>query len=196
MPALGAEMPQQAAVAHYRIDPAMSQFTVRVFASGLLSSLGHNPTIGIREYSGEVDFVGDNLEQASLRLRVHADSFEVTDDVSDKDRRDIEERMKQDVLETSRYREIVFESSSISATKMGEGFFAANISGNLTLHGATCRQTIIARVVLNGDSLRASGELSVRQTDFGIKLVSVAGGTLKVKDELKVSFDTVARKEE
>ena len=33
--------------------------------------------------------------------------------------------------------------------------------------------------------------MALRQTDFGIKLVSVAGGTLKVKDELKCAFDIV-----
>ena len=43
--------------------------------------------------------------------------------------------------------------------------------------------------------LRASGEFTVRQTDYGIKPVSVAGGALKVKDELKFSFDIVARKQ-
>ena len=45
-----------------------------------------------------------------------------------------------------------------------------------------------------GDTLRAQGEFDVRQTDFGIKPVSVAGGTLKIKDELKCSFDLLAAK--
>ncbi len=41
--------------------------------------------------------------------------------------------------------------------------------------------------------LRANGEFSIRQTDYGIRLVSVAGGTLKLKDELKFTFDIVAQ---
>jgi hypothetical protein len=48
---------------------------------------------------------------------------------------------------------------------------------------------------LNGETLRGFGEFSIRQTDCGIKPVSVAGGTLKVKDELRCSFDTVGRKQ-
>jgi len=44
------------------------------------------------------------------------------------------------------------------------------------------------------DVLRAFGHFSLRQTDFGIKLVSVAAGGLKVKDEVSGSFDIVARK--
>ena len=35
----------------------------------------------------------------------------------------------------------------------------------------------------------------MRQSDYGIKPVSVAGGTLKLKDEIDLSFDIVARSE-
>ena len=34
----------------------------------------------------------------------------------------------------------------------------------------------------------------MRQSDFGIKPVSAAGGTIKVKNELKLSFDLVANR--
>jgi hypothetical protein len=46
-----------------------------------------------------------------------------------------------------------------------------------------------------GDMLRASGEFSLLQTDFGIAPVSVAGGAMKLKDELKFAFNIVARKD-
>ena len=52
------------------------------------------------------------------------------------------------------------------------------------------------QVALNGDSLRAFGGFAVRQTDYDLKLASVAGGVLKVKDELKCSFKILARKKE
>ena len=45
-----------------------------------------------------------------------------------------------------------------------------------------------------GDILRANGEFTLRQTDYRIKLASVAGGALKLKDELKFTFDIVARR--
>ena len=50
--------------------------------------------------------------------------------------------------------------------------------------------------MLTGDSLRAFGNFSLLQTDYDLKLASVAGGALKVKDELKFSFDLVGRKKE
>jgi hypothetical protein len=51
-------------------------------------------------------------------------------------------------------------------------------------------------MAINEDMLRAYGEFSILQSNYGIPLVSVAGGTLKLKDELKFTFDIVARKQE
>ena len=38
----------------YVIDGRASRFTVRAFASGLLAAMGHDPTIGIHDFSGEI----------------------------------------------------------------------------------------------------------------------------------------------
>ena len=54
-------------------------------------------------------------------------------------------------------------------------------------------QTISANVAPGDDKLRAYGEFSIKQSDFKIRLVSVAGGALKVKDELKLAFDIIAK---
>ena len=53
---------------------------------------------------------------------------------------------------------------------------------------------ISARVLLHGDMLRASGEVPIRQPDYKLKLVKVPGSMMKVKDEVKLTFDIVARK--
>jgi hypothetical protein len=47
-----------------------------------------------------------------------------------------------------------------------------------------------------GAMLRISGEFSLRQSDYGIKPVSFAGGALRLKDELKFNFELVARGQE
>ena len=51
----------------------------------------------------------------------------------------------------------------------------------------------VAQVNVMGDRITASGQFVVRQSDYGIKPVSIAGGTLKLKDEIELSFDIVAR---
>ncbi len=45
-------MSPESATVTYVIDSAMSRLTVKAFASGLFSGLGHNPTFAIRGYSG------------------------------------------------------------------------------------------------------------------------------------------------
>jgi polyisoprenoid-binding protein YceI len=67
------------------------------------------------------------------------------------------------------------------------------LNGDLTLHGVTRNQAISVRVSVDGDTLRATGDFSIRQSDFEIKPVSAAGGTIKIKDELKLSFNISAR---
>lgn len=180
----------------YTVDSRASRFTVRAFASGMLAKMGHDPTIAIRGFSGEVTFNPEKLEAGSFRLVVEASSLNVQDDVSDKDRREMERLMKQEVLETAKFPEIRYEAPAISLTRVSEMLYAATLQGELTLHGVTRSQPINARITMLGSMLRASGDFTLNQTDYGIKLVSVGGGMLKVKDELKFSFEAVARRQE
>jgi hypothetical protein len=86
----------------------------------------------------------------------------------------------------------------MGATANGNGhdtLYSAALNGNLTLHGVTNSQPVTARVALFGDMLQASGDFTLSETDYEIKLVSVAGGTLKLKNDLKFSFEMAARKQ-
>jgi polyisoprenoid-binding protein YceI len=180
----------------YVIDGRSSRFTVQAFATGMLARMGHNPNVGIRDFSGEMNFNPDKLEATGFHLVIKSASLGVQDDISDKDLREIERLMKQEVLETAKFPEIVYDASNIAVTKMADSLYSAALNGNLTLHGVTRKQPIVVRVALFGTMLRASGDFSLDQTDYSIKLVSVAGGALKLKDELKFSFEIVARKQE
>ncbi len=180
----------------YVIDSRSSRFTVQAFATGLLARMGHNPTIGIRDFSGEMRFDPDKLEAGSFHLAVKPASLSVQDDISTKDVREIERLMNQEILETAKFPEIVYDAPSIAVTKIADTLCSATLNGNLTLHGVTRSQPLVARVALFGSMLRASGEFALDQTDYDIRLVSFAGGALKLKDELKFSFEIVVRKQE
>ena len=180
----------------YVIDGRASRFTVRAFATGLLARMGHNPTIGIRDLSGEMNFNPGKLEAGSFRIVIKSASLSVQDDISSKDLREMERLMDQEVLETEKFPEILYEASAISLTKTADMLYSATLNGSLTMHGVTRSQPIVTRVALLGSMLRASGDFSLNQTDYNIKLVSVAGGALKLKDELTFSFEIVARKQE
>lgn len=181
---------------HYVIDARASRFTVQAFATGMLSAMGHNPKIGIRTFSGEVDFSPEAPEGSGLRLTIQAASLSVLDDIKDKDRREIETMMNDQVLEVAKYPEILYEASVVSITRIDNSLFNAAMDGKLSFHGVTRSQPVTARIAIFGDMVRASGDFTLKQTDFGIRPVSVAGGALKVKDELRFTFEMVARKQE
>jgi polyisoprenoid-binding protein YceI len=82
----------------YVADTRASQFTVQVFAGGLLSAFGHSPTIDIRDFSAEAQVNSDEFDHSSLKVTIKAASLAVKDDISDKDRREIERTMQRDRL--------------------------------------------------------------------------------------------------
>jgi polyisoprenoid-binding protein YceI len=177
----------------YHIDSGVSRFTVRAFAGGMFSALAHNPTFAVRQYEGDVQF--DDQKVAGLTMTIQAPSLELTDDVSSKDQREIERIMHQEVLDDARFPQITYASlpATTTVTPAGDGQFTVSMNGDISLRGVTRRQPITARLVVTPGMLRAYGEFSFRQTDFGIALFSGAGGTIKVKDELKCAFDISAR---
>lgn len=181
---------------HYVVDARASRLTVQAFATGLLSAVGHNPTIGVRNFSGDVNFSPEAIQSSEFKMSIQANSLSVQDDIADKDRREIERLMNEQVLETAKYPEIVYEAPMLSITRMGESLYTTVLDGSLALHGVTRRQPVTARVAVFGTMLRASGDFILKQTDYEIKPISVAGGAIKLKDELKFSFEMVAREEE
>jgi polyisoprenoid-binding protein YceI len=192
-----ATKPLEDPTVRYVIDVKASTFSVQAFATGLLASFGHDPRIAIRDFQGDVNFnlTGLTIEGAHLNLSIQASSLEVVDDISEKDRQEIHRKMNDEVLETDRFPEIIYECSRVSASGGGDRFWVA-LNGDLSLHGVTKSQPVSARVVINGGSVRATGEFSVRQKDYEIAPVSAAAGAIRIKDEVKCVFDIVARKQE
>jgi polyisoprenoid-binding protein YceI len=190
------DVTQNVAMTQYTVDAQMSRFTLQAFAAGLLSAVGHNPTFVIRKFSGEASFGADMLERPSILITIDdAASIEVTGNINDKDRQEIERRMRDEVLEVDRFPSIVYRCDRLSGNGNG-GQYWVTLQGDLSLHGVTRQQNVSTSVFLAENSLRASGSFSVKQTDFDIELISALGGAIRVKDEVKFSFDIVARKVE
>ena len=103
--------------------------------------------------------------------------------------------MNDEVLETKKFPEVLFESSNMSGDRLKDNLNRVNVEGQLVLHGVTNGQSFFSQVAFGVDSFRAYGEFSLLQSDFGIRVASVAGGTLKLQDELKFSFYVVGRKQ-
>lgn len=194
MMATGAEMLRELTGVRYSVEPRLSRFTVKVTAGGPLAKLGHSPVITISDYTGAIDCVPEKIERSHFSVGIHAKSLVVADDISEKDRAEIQATMLSEVLEVEKFPEIAFESSSIVSDRVLEGLYRIAVTGNLNLHGVVRRLQFTSQVAFVGDTLRASGDFMILQTDYNIKLYAVAVGALKLKDELKFAFDIVARK--
>ena len=177
----------------YCVDARRSRFMVQVFAEGLLSVFGHDPVIAVRGFVGHLKFMRGTLDEASLRMSVKADSLAVASSMSRKDRQEIERIMFAEVLEVAKYPEIVYVSTKVTPRRVDEREYQVRIEGRLALHGVTRDAPINAHVSFDADGqLRARGRFSLRQRDYLIKPAAVAAGALRVRDELKLSFDISA----
>lgn len=187
-------LPEEETV-RYRIDITGSSFAVKATSTGMLSAFGHDPRIAIRDFGGEVEFSpgGSSLDDARVQLNIRADSLEVTDDVNEKDRADIQRRMQDEVIDIEHYPDILYECSRVTGSGNGASYWLA-LNGELTLCGMTRPVLVQARIIVTDASIRASGEFLVRQSAFGIAPVTAVGGAIRLKDELKCNFDIVARK--
>lgn len=178
----------------YAAETRVSQFTVQAFAAGIIAVVAHSPKIAIREWSADMQFAPDTLTNASVSVKGATSSFDVLDQLRDADRRQLQNVMMQEVLEVSKYPDFAFQSQTVNAEKQKQDLYRVSIMGDLTLHGVTRTHSFVCQVALGADSFRAYGEFTILQTDYGIKIASVAGGTLKLQDELKCTFYIVARR--
>jgi polyisoprenoid-binding protein YceI len=166
------------------VDTERSKVLVHVSKAGLFSAFGDNHDIEARISDGVVD------EQAStVRLVIDAAAMKVLDPQLPPDKRqEVQERMLgPEVLDVRQFPQIVFESSTVE--RGGEKGMV--VRGSLSLHGQKHPMTVM--VVPAEEGYRGSATL--KQHNYGIKPVSVAGGTVKVKDELKLEFEVVLQKQ-
>jgi len=171
-----------AAAGTREIDTQRSVMTIRVFKAGFLSAFGHE-----HEISAPIQQGSFTEDKPTVELQVDARKLRVMDQgVSDKDRAEIQTTMLgPTVLDSETFPQIGFHSTEID--RLGEGKWV--VHGELTLHG----QTRPVKVTVEGQNGRYHGSAELRQKEFGITPVTAAGGTVKVKNEVRVEFDIVGK---
>jgi polyisoprenoid-binding protein YceI len=163
------------------MDTGHSTLKVRVFKSGMFSAFAHDHEIEAPITQGSVNL----STKPNIELRVDARKLRVLDPkLSPKNRADVQKTMEgPQVLDSNRFTEISFHSTAVES-KDKEHW---TVNGNLNLHGQS--SPIVVDVNLrNGHYL---GSSRLKQRAFGISPISIAGGTVNVKDEVEVEFDIV-----
>jgi len=178
------ELPQTCLAQEVRqIDTKKSSITIRVFKSGLFSAFAHDHEIVAPISEGHFSEV-----QPSVELKVRSGELRVMDrEVSDKDRNTIQSTMLgPTVLDAEKFPEIKFRSTEIKRLT-GDKW---TIEGELTLHG----QTHPVKVEVEGQEGHYRGRAVIAQKEFGMEPVRVAGGTVRVKNEVQVEFEVASGK--
>lgn len=179
----------------YTIDPAGSRIVVHVGKTGLFGFAGHEHEIRAPLGGGTLIVDPAHVEASSADLRFDARTLRVVDQGEPpKDVPKVQEAMVgPDCLDVRRFPEIRFVSRTIGAKDSAGGGLEVTVRGTLTLHGVSREVTVPVHVTVGNNVLNATGTMALKQTDFGIKPIAVAG-VVKVKDEIRIELTLVARR--
>lgn len=176
----------------FSVQPAESRFTVKVGRAGFLKAFGHDHLIEIRGIVGDVDWRPDVPQMSSIHIEIDANSLTVIDEgISDADRATIQAEMEGTALDVTNYPKIVFASRELSLSR-GDGERKGNLKGELTLRGVTDEVQIPLTLTVGDQKLRAQGAFKIKGSDFGVPQIKAAGGSVKTKNELELTFELVA----
>jgi polyisoprenoid-binding protein YceI len=185
---LGAQEAADSDAAVYQVDPA-SRLVVKTGKAGLFGFAGHSHVIRARGVSGELVY-RPGRPASSLHLRVPTESLEVLTPPDTAEIRKVTEAMRTEVLHVERHPEMRFAAESLDAHGGRMTFPLA-----VTMAGTTRSVPVTAEVTIAGDSIRALGRFTAKQTDFGIEPYSGGpAGTVKVADKVVFCFDLRGRK--
>lgn len=97
-----------------------------------------------------------------------------------------DQKMKNEVLETSRFSEITFEPHSFQGDLAASGDSTIQVSGVFTLHGAPHDLTVPMRIHIEGNHLTATTTFTVPYVQWGLKDPSIF--VLKVAKEVGIDL--------
>jgi polyisoprenoid-binding protein YceI len=185
-----------AATGQYSIDPSASRFVIHVGKTGLLGFAGHEHEVVAPVGHGSGTIARDHLEATSVELAVDAAALRVTG--AGEPPEDVPKVQKAmlgpECLDAQRFPRITFVSTGVTS-KPGPAGDALDlvVRGTLSVHGQARPVSVPVHLAFATDAVTATGTTKIRQTEFGIKPISVAG-VVNVKDELLIEWHLVWRR--
>jgi polyisoprenoid-binding protein YceI len=175
----------------FRLDSTNAVVQVHVGTSGAFGFLGHGHLMQAPIQRGTLVYRPSDPGQTSVELAVDAKSLEVVDpELSVGDRKKIQATMESErVLGVKEYPAISFKSTMVEPERNRQ----LVIHGNLTIRDETRPVTVHANLEQVGPEWKAAGQCQFKQTDFGIRPVTAGLGTVKVQDQVTITFQVIAR---
>lgn len=173
------------------IDSGLSLIAITVRRGGLLARLGHDHVVASRHISGTVapaesraDFLFrlDQLtvDEAELRIAAGLDKQPSADAIEG-----TRNNMLTKVLDAERYPLVKVHAERGAA---GQPLQVA-----ITLHGVTRNMAIPVEIREANGVMTVTGNVNLKQSDFGITPFSVMAGALAVQDQMELRFTLVAK---
>ena len=170
----------------HRLGPDDGRLVLRTYRTGLAAQAGHDLTLEITRWSGDLDR-GEDDSSGRLEVRMDLGSLVVREGsggvrpLSDRDRREIAATARK-APATDRNPEATFVAEKFEPDSAGGGA----ISGTLTLGGQS-RPLRLQITKVGDDRYRATA--SIVQSEFGIKPYSGMFGALKLRDAVDVEAE-------
>jgi polyisoprenoid-binding protein YceI len=178
----------------WNLDASDGELIIRTGVGGRAARMGHRLTIAMTRWEATVSWVGG--EPTTGELAVEVDSFEVlrgeggVKGLSGPEKALVRSNALKS-LDAGRFPGIRFTTDAIEKT--GDGY---RLTGTLHIRGKSRQHVIDLRTEDLGDSWRMSAESKVCQSDYGVKPYSLLMGSLRVADEVTVSFTAVHAKDD
>lgn len=178
-------------------DPEVSMITVWTASEGLLARAGHDLALlatgwrGSASISGRQFTVEVGVPARGLRAQGSVEGGRVVP-LGEREHRDIEATLAGPrVLDAERHAEVRWTGGG-TLPDGGQGEVRAD--GRLTLCGTTRALPLAAAVTEQDGAVVVAGEVTLRQSAWDLRPYSAFLGTLRVKDEVQVTWRVVFRR--
>lgn len=160
--------------------------------AGPAAKMGHRLTIAMQSWQATVAWADD--EPAGAELVVDVDSLQVLNGeggvtpLSGPEKVVVRANALKS-LDVKKHPMITFRADTIVKTDTGY-----QLDGPLQIHGKTRNQVVELAVDDTTDAWVLSAQVPVTQTEFGVKPYSLLMGSMKVADEVTISFTATRAK--
>ena len=169
-----------------------SQITITLTQEGVLQKIHPLHHVAAKSFTGRIQLPKDETKTV-VELDADTKSFvNIDTDMKDFEKSGFHKVLHGEVLQSDRFPNIKFRSVSVTNLQKSGNNRSFTLNGDLTLRGVTRHVAFPVKVTLSGNQLRGTGEETIKQSDFGITPYSGGLGTIKIGDQLKVSFAIVA----
>lgn len=177
--------------------PDVSIITVWTRSEGLLARAGHDLALLATTWRGSASITGRRFSAEvavparGLRAQGAAEQGRIVA-LGEREHRDIDATLTgPHVLDAARHAEVRWSGGG---TLPDGGVGEVTAEGQLTLRGTTRALPLVAQVQEQDGAVVVSGDVTLRQSAFGLKPYSAFLGTLRVRDEVKVSWRVVFKR--